>query len=135
MKLLVVIALLFVLTETNFARRFNTRRGDVRQGIKSPSRRTNAFPSTSWRSSYSKSLNQQNRQIQQKTLGVKSLSSNYFLTRGRKVQKTKHTQRKSKINYLDHREKSPRCKRTTGKIIIFNFCNAPCIDFLKTCIF
>ena len=130
MKLLVVITLFFVLTETNFARSSNPWRGNVRQGIKTPSMRTNASPSTSRRTLFSKTL-KQNSQIKQRTLGGQSLSSRKLSSRGRQRkikkissrgrQRQTHSHRKSRRNDVDHREQALRCKRGAGKISPITF--------------
>ena len=73
MKLLVVISLLFVLTERNFARN-SWRVTNARQGIKTPSMRTNVLPATLRKNLSSKGLSQYNK-IKQRTLSGKSLSS------------------------------------------------------------
>merc|ERR1719154_85069 len=107
MKLLVVIALLFVLTEINFAR--NTWRGtNARQGIKTPSMRRNALPTTLRRNLSSRSLNQHNK-IKQRTLGGKSLSSKYLSSKKRPRQDLKQRRRRGK--YGEPRERTLRCKR------------------------
>merc|ERR1719154_59187 len=107
MKLLVVIALLSVLTERNFAR--NTWRGtNVRQGIKTPSMRRNALPTTLRRNLSSRSLNQHNK-IKQRTLGGKGLSSKYLSSKKRPRQDLKQRRRRGK--YWEPRERTLRCKR------------------------
>ena len=112
MKLLIVVALFFVLTERNFAR--NTWRGtNARQGIKTPSMRTNVLPATLRRNLPSKGLKQYNK-IKQRTLGGKSLSSKYLSSKKRSRQDL--TQRRRRGRYGGKRERTLRCKRGAGKV-------------------